>query len=273
MGNIKSELDVVKITDQPNTVKSLKNDFLNLGIKPGMVIIIHSSLSKIGWTAGGSVSVIQALIDIITPEGTLVMPTFTGDNTDPSKWQNPPVPESWWKIIKEETPAFHPDITPTRGVGKIAETFRKWPNVIRSLHPVSSFAAWGKNTKYIIDNHELIADLGEDSPLARIYNLNGFIVLLGVSHENNTSLHLAEYRSNYSGKKYQMNGTAMIINNNRQWIEWKELNHDTEDFDQLGKDFESEINYIPKKVGLAEARLLSQQAIVDYAVEWFAKNR
>jgi len=268
-----SERDVVKSTQYPNTIATLKKDFEVLGIRPGLVVIMHSSLSAIGWTVGGPVAVINALMQVLTSKGTLVMPTFSSDNTDPSDWENPPVPDSWWDIIRNEMPPYDPEITPTRGIGIIAETFRKWPNVIRSNHPTSSFAAWGNHAKYITQNHELIADLGEDSPLARIYELDGKILLIGVSHENNSSLHLAEYRSDYPGKHYKLNGSAIQIDNERKWVEWKELSLITDDFEQLGTDFESKINYIPGKVGFAEARLLSQREMVAFSIDWFKKNR
>jgi len=271
--NNKSEEDVVRSTQHPNTITTLKHDFETLGLKPGLVVIMHSSLSKIGWTVGGPVAVIKALMQILTSEGTLVMPTFSGDNTDPSQWENPPVPENWWSIIRNEMPAYNPEITPTRGVGIIADTFRKWPNVIRSNHPVSSFAAWGKHSDFITKDHKLTADLGENSPLARIYELDGQILLVGVSHENNSSLHLAEYRSDYPNKQVRLNASAMLLNNKRQWVEWEELDLNSDDFKQLGKDFESKINYIPGKVGLSKARLLSQRDMVDFAVGWFKNNR
>ncbi|NVM37236.1 MAG: AAC(3) family N-acetyltransferase [Candidatus Lokiarchaeota archaeon] len=271
--NKRSEKQVVKSTRYPNTITTLKRDFKTLGVRPGIVLIAHSSLSKIGWTVGGPVAVINALMQILTSEGTLVMPTFSSDNTDPSHWENPPVPESWWNTIRNEMPAYHPDITPTRGMGSIVETFRKWPNIIRSNHPTSSFTAWGKYAEIITKNHELLADLGEDSPLARIYELDGYILLLGVSYENNTSLHLAEYRSDYFKKRYKLNGSAILVDNERQWAEWEELDLNMDDFEQLGKDFESKINYVPVKVGIADARLLSQRELVDFAIEWFKENR
>lgn len=271
--NKKSEREVIKSTRYPNTITTLKHDFKKLGINPGLVVIMHSSLSKIGWTVGGSVAVIEAMMQILTPEGTLIMPTFSGDNTDPSQWENPPVPKSWWEVIRNEMPAYHPKITPIRGMGTIIEIFRKWPKVIRSNHPTSSFAAWGKYAEHITKNHEFLTALGEDSPLARIYELDGKILIVGVSHENNTSLHLAEYRSDYKKKQYKLNGSAMLINNERKWVEWKELDRNMDDFKQLRKDFELKIDYNLCKVGLAEARLISQREIVDFAIEWFKKNR
>jgi len=268
-----TEGSVVSFTTKPNTITSLKRDFEALGVKPGAIIIMHSSLSKIGWTVGGPVSVIRALMQTLTPEGTLLMPTFTSGNSEPSKWENPPVPKSWWDTIRKEMPAFEPKITPTRGMGTVVETFRNWPNVLRSNHPMSSFAAWGKNAKFITEKHELIGDLGEGSPISRLYELDGQILLIGVSHENNSSIHLAEYRSNFPGKRYTKTGCAILINDQRKWVEWEELDLNSDDFEQLGNDFESKINYKPGKIGIAETRLISLRAIVDFGVEWLKKNR
>jgi len=268
-----TEGSVVNFSTKPNTLTSLKREFEVLGVKPGAIIIMHSSLSKIGWTVGGPVSVIRALMQMLTPEGTLIMPTFTSGNSEPSKWENPPVPESWWDTIRKEMPAFDPKITPTREMGAIVDTFRDFPNVLRSNHPMSSFAAWGKHAKFITENHELTVDLGEGSPISRLYELDGQILLVGVSHENNSSIHLAEYRSDFPGKKYNNTGCAMLINNQRKWVEWEELDLNPDDFEQLGADFESKINYKPGKVGMAESRLISLRAIVDFGVEWLKQNR
>lgn len=268
-----TEGSVVSYTSTPNTITSLKRDFKALGIKLGDIIIMHSSLSRIGWTIGGSVAVIEALTGVLTPEGTLVMPTFTSGNSEPSYWQNPPVPESWWSTIREEMPAYNPQVTPSRAMGRIVETFRTWPEVVRSSHPMSSFAAWGKYAKAIIENHELEADIGENSPISRLYDLNGLILLLGVTHSNNTSLHLAEFRSDYPGKTYKRAGCAMMVNNTRKWSEWTELDVDPDDFEQLGKDFESSNEFTLGKVGEAETRLISVRTIVDFAIKWLPLNR
>jgi aminoglycoside 3-N-acetyltransferase len=65
----------------------------------------------------------------------------------------------------------------------------------------------------------------------------------------------------------------MTIKKRRSWVEYEDLDHNSDDFEQLGIDFESEINYIPSKVGIGEARLISQRKIVDFAINWFMKNR
>ncbi|MHA1193858.1 MAG: AAC(3) family N-acetyltransferase, partial [Promethearchaeota archaeon] len=122
-------------------------------------------------------------------------------------------------------------------------------------------------------NHPLENDLGKSSPLGKIYDLNGQILLLGVPHLNNTSLHLAEYLCEYPGKKIVEIGSAIYVNKKRKWVIWKELDNISDDFDDIGRDYEESINYHPQKVGQAEARLLSQRDMVDFAVKWMMKNR
>lgn len=273
MDYVEKESNTVKNTIKPNTFDSLKKDLISLGLKEGDIIIVHSSLSKMGWTVGGPVAVIDALIDAITPKGTLIMPTFTSGNTEPSDWHYPPVPEEWWPSIRKYIPAFHPDKIPTRGMGIISETFRKYPKVIRSNHPTTSFAAWGKYAKKITKNHPLEKDLGLDSPLGKIYKLNGKILLLGVPHLNNSSLHLAEYLCEYPGKRYINIGSAIYVNKKRRWVTWKELDNISDDFDDLGHEYEQSINFQPQKVGQADSRLLSQRDIVNFAINWIMKNR
>ena len=123
------EGQVVHKTETPVTVESLQADFEALGIEKGMVLLVHSSLSAMGWVCGGPVAVIIALQEVLGETGTLVMPTHSTDLSEPSQWGNPPVPESWWQTIRETMPAYDPDLTPTRSMGKIAETFRKQKGV------------------------------------------------------------------------------------------------------------------------------------------------
>jgi aminoglycoside 3-N-acetyltransferase len=258
---------------EPITRARIRDDLSALGLQSGDTVLVHSALSKIGWVPGGPVAVVQALMDVLTPSGTLVMPTHTTDNSDPAAWQNPAVPQSWWDTIRDHMPAFDPHITPTRGMGRIVECFRSFPDVIRSDHPQVSFAAWGHHATFITSDHALESDVGEESPLARIYDLDGQVLLLGVPHGNNTSLHLAEYRSDYPGKGFKQQGAALTVNGVREWVSYSAFDTNEEDFDTVGATFEESIGYTPGRIGLAESRLLSQRALVDFAVEWFAEHR
>lgn len=268
---MKEEQAIQQVT-APHTVASLSSDFLRVGIHSGMTLLVHSSLSSLGWVCGGAIAVIQALMTVLTDEGTLVMPTHTGDLSNPARWQNPPVPESWWETIRSTMPAFHPDYTPTRGMGAIPEVFRNMPGVVRSHHPTVSFAAYGKHAAFVTSNHSLTYSLGNLSPLARVYDLDGSILLLGVGYGNNTSFHLSEARARGS-KIYQESSPVTDQNGKRSWTSYEEIDWDDEPFDRIGKDFEAAFDVKPMKIGVAESRLFRQNLAVDYAVKWLEKAR
>lgn len=269
-----SEQAIIDNTTRMSSVDTLVADLRALGIHPGATLLVHASLSSIGWVCGGAVAVIQALEQVLTPQGTLVMPTHSGDLSDPAEWQHPPVPQAWWESIRQTMPAFNPDLTPVRAVGCIPETFRKQREVLRSNHPQVSFAAWGKHAGYITDRHSLEFNLGESSPLARLYDLDSQVLLLGVGHANNTSLHLAEYRANFPGKKTITLGAPVLVDGVRQWIQYEDIFLYDEDFEQIGADFARETGkLILGKVGQADMLLIPQRPLVDFAVKWMERNR
>lgn len=257
----------------PATIPSLVVDLAKLGVKTGMTLVVHSSLRAMGNVNGGPVAVILALEEMLGPEGTLVMPTFSKDNTEPSNWRNPPVPETWWEPIRATMPPYDVDMTPTFNMGMIAETFRKQPGVLRSSNPEASFAAWGKHAEEIIDNHALHPLYGEQSPLARVYGLDGWVLLLGVGHNKNSSLHLAEGRAKIPHGTIHL-GAPIMVDGTRYWMPFDDIAWDASDFDHAGSDFARETGLqIEGKVAKATALLMPQRALVDYAMQWFEAHR
>jgi aminoglycoside 3-N-acetyltransferase len=267
-----SEADAVKKAGrEPATRQNLAQALRRCGVEPGMTLLVHSSLSALGWVNGGPVAVIQALLDVLGRDGTLVVPTHSGNYSDPSHWGNPPVPQEWWEPIRDTMPAFDPRITPTWGMGVIPETFRRWPGVLRSYHPSVSFAALGPRAKFITDNHELEYGLGEGSPLARIYELGGWVLLLGVGYDTNTSFHLAEYRA--PQLEPETLGAPILVNGRRQWVEYKDVDLDVDPFPQIGEEMEAAGLVRIGRVAAAEVRLFHQPAAVDFATEWLTRQR
>jgi aminoglycoside 3-N-acetyltransferase len=271
----RSEAGIVAATQGgPVTLPSLVADLSELGVRRGMVLLVHSSLGSLGWVAGGAVTVVLALEEAVGEEGTVVMPTHSSDLSNPARWQHPPVPEEWWEIIRAETPPYDRAMTPTRGMGAIPECFRTQEGVSRSAHPLTSFAARGKHAGRIVADHALDSMVGEGSPLARIYDLDGNVLLLGVGHANNTSLHLAEHRADFSGKKTVVDGAPIVVDGERRWVEIPDLDLEDDDFAQIGESFEAESDAITiGKVGQTTARLMPQRALVDYGRAWMERNR
>lgn len=267
-----SEQEIVKRTASPITKEGLISDFKKMGIRQGDCLLVHTSLSKIGWVCGGPVTVIEALLESVGSDGTITMPTHTAGNTDPKNWMNPPVPESWWSTIRDAMPAFDPDKTPTLAMGTISEAFRKWPGVVRSSHPIGSFASKGRLAETLVKDHELEPMFGDSSPLGRLYELDAKILLIGVTHDTNTSLHLAEYRADFN-KPYHQEGCAAIFDGKRQWVEFRMMALETDDFEKIGFDFERDKPEILGTVGSAKSLLFKQRELVDFAVNWMSKNR
>ncbi|PYE53109.1 aminoglycoside N(3)-acetyltransferase [Deinococcus yavapaiensis] len=268
MSTFSGERRSIAIADVPRTRRNLAADLADLGVRAGMTVLVHSSLSALGWVAGGPVAVIQALQDVVTPSGTIVMPAYSGDLSDPAHWRNPPVPEAWWPIIREETSAYDPHLTPVRGVGRIPELFRSFPGVSRSSHPTGSLAAWGRHARFVTEHHSLEDSMGEGSPFARVYDLDGHVLLLGT--DRNSSLHLAEHRAGI--RERQRQGAPIIENGVRMWKEYWDLAYDDEDFPPVKAAFDRTGRVTFGQVGSAACRLMRQREVVDFAVEWFKEK-
>jgi len=268
------EIDTInKDTFHPNTISSLKNDLRNIGITNSMILIVHSSLSSIGWVCGGPVAVLYALEETIGNDGTLIMPTHSSDLSEPSEWRDPPVPEAWWQIIRVSMPAYDKDLTPTRGMGTISETFRKQPGVKRSAHPCNSFAAWGKYKEIFTDFNKLDFSMDMNSPLGKVYEYDGYVLLLGVGHDKNTSLHLAEYITDYKTKLNVACFSPVMIEKERKWIKYIDINLNGDDFISIGNAFEAQGKCKIGRIGAARSVLFRQRDLVDFASDWMKQNR
>jgi aminoglycoside 3-N-acetyltransferase len=182
-----------------------------LGLPSGARVIVHSSLKSFGWVNGGARTVIEALMEVLTPRGTLLMPSFNHGS-----------------IVEEgRTGYFHPQETPTTN-GAIPDLFWRLPGVARSLDPTHAFAAWGQNASSYTAAHHRTLTMGPDSPLGRLNADGGYGLLLGVGYEANTFHHVVEMSRNAPCLGRRMEEYAVMLPDGRRVLGrtwgWREQN-------------------------------------------------
>lgn len=267
-----SEFDRVQETTSFQSVETLKQQLHMLGVKAGDSIMVHSSIKSMGWIAGGAKAVVDALLETITPQGTIVMAAQSAENSEPSYWMLPPVPGDWHEPIRQQMPAYDPHLTPLRGMGKIAECFHRHPKTIRSYHPVHSFMAWGKHAEEWMKEHPLEDSFGMGSPLGAFLNENVKVLLIGVGYDSCTALHLSE--NMLESKTFMNQGAAMLVDGKRQWIEYQSLDVDSDRFPEIGEAFEkaNPEDFYVGKLGQADCRIIQMKPLIEFGTNWLKEN-
>lgn len=262
--------DLFQILNTPDfqSKDSLKQQLQELGVAAGDHLIVHSSLKSMGWIAGGAQAVVEALMEVITPEGTLAMPSQSADNSDPIYWMAPPIPENWHQPTREQMPAFDPDLTPMRGMGKIPECLHRHPATIRSPHPAHSFIAWGRLAAEWMAEQPLEDSFGPSSPLGKMMDHPVKILLIGTGFDSCTALHYAEFLQPERTTSPQ--GAAMYVNGERQWVTYDCVDMDSDRFPEIVKDFPGII--ARGVLGQAETQLTEMRPLVEFAIDWLKRH-
>jgi len=149
-----------------------------VGVRRGDILLVHSSLSSLGHVEGGPDAVIDALLEAVGSEGTILMPAY-------------PVTGDWMTYINSDA-VFDPRTSPST-MGRITDVFWRRPGVLRSLHPTHPLAVYGPHAEYLVREHEKSqSPCGHTSPFRKLIELNGCILHLGSPFCNTTSLHVVE---------------------------------------------------------------------------------
>jgi aminoglycoside 3-N-acetyltransferase len=188
------------------SVSQICSQLLDLGVEPGGVLVVHTAFSRVKPVEGGPAGLIGALLSALGPLGTLVMPSMTSDDSQP----------------------FDPEVSPCLDpMGIVADTFWRLPNVLRSDSP-HAFAAVGPQAGLITAPQPVEVPHGLDSPVGRVYELDGQVLLLGVGHGSNTTIHLAE---NMARVRYRRRAQAMImVDGQSRLVLYGEIDHCCQNF-------------------------------------------
>ena len=218
-----------------------------LGVRPGGVLLVHTSFRAVRPIEGGPLGLIDALRSALGEAGTLVMPTMTDGET-----------------------VFDPASTPTCDMGITAELFWRQPGVRRSTHPGGSFAAVGPMAERICAPQPLSPPHGPDSPVGRVHDLAGQVLLLGVGHSENTTLHLAEA---IAGVPYSVEHPCVVeVDGAVRTVMIPETDHCCRGFNLLDEPLRARALQHEGLVGHARARLCDSREIVATAVGLLASD-
>jgi aminoglycoside 3-N-acetyltransferase len=230
------------VNKQPISKQHLVQQLLALGVQRGGVLLVHTSFRAVRPVEGGPEGLIAALRDALGSDSTLVMPSMSDDDDHP----------------------FDPKTTPCLGMGIVADTFWRLPGVLRSDSP-HAFAAAGPHAARITAPHPIAVPHGLDSPVGRVWELDGQVLLLGVGHDANTTIHLAE---NLAGVRYRRRKYATVLENGKpKRLEYAEIDHCTERFALLDGWLDEKGLQRSGTVGYATARITQSRDIVEAAVK------
>ncbi|MEZ2132391.1 MULTISPECIES: aminoglycoside 3-N-acetyltransferase [unclassified Sinorhizobium] len=259
------------------TRASLRQDLCRLGVRAGDAVMVHAAMSKVGPLLNGPDALIGALLDVLSPEGTILAYTDWDAAYDELLDSNGRVPEEW----RAHIPPFDPRASrATRDNGILAEFIRTTPGARRSGNPGASMAAIGALSSWFTDDHPLDYGYGEGSPLAKLVEAGGKVLMIGAPLDTMTLLHHAEHLARIPNKRLRRYEVPFATENGTIWRMIEEF--DTSDpvvgglaydyFADIVRAFIAEGSAAQGPVGKAPSLLVDATSICAFAVEWIEWN-
>lgn len=243
--------------------------FRSLGLVAGQTVMLHASVKAVGPVMGGPNVILQALLDALGPDGTVMM--YVG-------WHD--IPDFVSELSAEARAVYHAEHPPfdpataraVRDHGIMAEVLRTWPGAERSLNPEASMAAVGARAAWLTRDHSLDYGYGAGSPLAKLVEVGGRVLMLGAPLDTITLLHHAEYRAALRHKQVIRYPCPILRDGQTVWVEVEDFAtgdpHDDYSFEAIAHDYLTLIRARRGTVGQAETYLFDAADLVVYAVQW-----
>lgn len=218
----------------------LRDQLAALGVEHGDLLLVHSAFSQIGPVTGGPAGFIAALQEAVGPRGTLMMPSLADDDG-----------------------LFDPASTPCLSMGVVAQTFWSLPGVKRSHNP-HAFAARGPLATALLMPHPVVVPHGIDSPAGRAIALGGKILLAGVGHDANTTIHVAE---NEARVRYGFEARSLVLQAGAAVeLRYREVDHCCRGFERVGEALQRTGMQRRGALGHGRAALATARSTFDAAM-------
>ena len=266
---MKEDKKQTAVTD-PVTKEDIVNALHRLGVTNSMILEVHSSLSAFHYVIGGARTVVDALIEAAGDGGTIVMPSQVADNSEPSEWIAPPVAASMYRKVREAIPAFDPKHSDIPNMGAVVENFRHREGVEISSHPQVSYAAYGRYARLLCNRQSTHFPLAEESPAARLYELKGFVLLIGTDFDTCTCMHLAEYRTDC--RPIKIRGSRIKTPEGDRWVKYLDLDVDSSAFAKVRQRMASKNMIRETTLGGCRIQFFSAVNAVDEAEKMFEQS-
>jgi aminoglycoside 3-N-acetyltransferase len=262
------------------TYDRLVRDLRSLGLAEGQIVFFHVSLKAVGWVVGGPDQVIRALLDVLTPSGTLGM-YISWEEWERSLVLYQDFNEEQQQIYRETCPPFDPAASrANREWSILAEYLRTWPGSCRSDHPTASVCAVGAQAEWITANQPLAYGYGHGSPWEKLCQAGGKYLLLGSPLESVTLFHYAEHICKIPQKNIVRNQAPLLREGRLEWVQFEEFDttwgirdrESSEYFQTIMQEYLAAGNGRSGIVGNAQSYLLDSAHLAGYAVRWMERT-
>jgi aminoglycoside 3-N-acetyltransferase len=259
--------------DRLVTHSQLVDELKALGVAGGQIVMVHASVKAIGTIMGGPNVIVEALLDTLTPAGTLMMYVGWEDIPDFIFTLAPVIQQTYYA----EHPPFDPRIArAVRDHGILAEIVRGWPGAQRSLNPEASVSAIGARAEWVTRDHPLNYGYGVGSPLARLVEAGGQVLLLGAPLDTLTLLHYAENRARLREKRIIHYSCPILREGQRAWIEIEDYDtgepHAAYTFEGIAHEYLALGRGHQATIGNARSCLFDAADLSAFAIGWLEER-
>lgn len=254
----------------PVTLDNAGLAFRSLGLKEGDTVELHGSLKSIGLVSGGPNTILDALLKVLSHEGTLIMAAQFSTNSEPAHWENPPVDIEAFETLRATHPPYQGRQSYLRWMGALAQTLQLNDHTVFSDHPNLAVMAIGKQSKWLTLDHPLTPAFGLGSPLEKALQLKSKALLIGVGYDVLTGLHVAEAIS--QKRPYRLDSATILVSGKPKRIKILDYDYDSEVFTKIGEAYEKTVTVPTILLGNATVKLLDMVSLSEFALTWFKEN-